>query len=50
MGFSLKCVVNTENVEINVYSGFNNYMYEWFFRKQVRGVLIQSSRLSMLQK
>lgn len=40
MDISLKCVVNTENVEMNVYSGFNNYMYERFFRKQVTGILI----------
>lgn len=35
---------------MNVYSGFNNYMYEQFFRKHVTRVLIQNTRLSMLQK
>lgn len=35
---------------MNVCSGFNNYMYEQFFRKQVTGVLFQNSRLTTLQK
>lgn len=34
---------------MNVCSGFNNYTYEQFFRKQVTGVLFQNSRLTTLQ-
>lgn len=41
-----KCLVSIETVEINVCPGFNNYLYEQFFRKQVTGVLFQNRRLA----